>query len=113
MRQTLIKKALYAITTLTVAGALYSFQPAASKYTLTGQFSALADGTKMELLPAGTHKNEKPIAETVVKNGKFVFTGSVASPRIFAVKIAGEDFSRFRVMVENADIHVTGKVEEK
>lgn len=113
MRQTLIKKALYAITTLTVAGALYSFQPAASKYTLTGEFSALADGTKMELLPAGTHKNEKPIAETVVKNGKFVFTGSVASPRIFAVKIAGEDFSRFRVMVENADIHVTGKVEEK
>jgi thiol-disulfide isomerase/thioredoxin len=112
MRQTLIKKALYAFATLAVMGSLFSFQRG-GKYTLTGEFSALADGTKMELVPAGTHKNEKPIAETVVKNGKFVFTGSVSGPRIFAVKIAGEDFSRFRVMVENADIHVTGKVEEK
>lgn len=113
MRQTLIKKALYAITALTVAGALYSFQRAATKYTLTGEFAALADGTKMELVPAGTHKNEKPIAETVVRNGKFVFSGSVPSPRIFFVKIGGEDYSLFRVMVENADIHVSGKVEEK
>lgn len=113
MSQTLIKKAASAIAVLVVAGALFSFQRAATKYTLTGEFNNLADGTKLELVPAGTHKNEKPIAETVVKNGKFVFTGSVASPRIFAVKIAGEDFSRFRVMVENADIHVTGKVEEK
>lgn len=113
MRQTLIKKAAYAIAALVVAGTLFSFQKAATKYTLTGEFKDLADGTKIELVPAGTHKNEKPIAETVVKNGKFVFTGSVASPRIFAVKIAGEDFSRFRVMVENADIHVTGKVVEK
>lgn len=113
MRQTLIKKTLYAITVLTVVGALYSFQRAATKYTLTGEFSALADGTKIELVPTGTHKNEKPIAETVVKNGKFVFTGSVSSPRIFFVKLGGEDYSGFRVMVENADIHVSGKVEEK
>jgi thiol-disulfide isomerase/thioredoxin len=113
MRQTLIKRTLYAITALVVMGALYSFQRAATKYTLTGEFKELANGTKMELVPAGTHKNEKPIAETVVKNGKFVFTGSVAGPRLFAVKIAGEDYSRFRVMVENASIHVTGKVEEK
>jgi thiol-disulfide isomerase/thioredoxin len=113
MSQTLIKKALYAITALMVMGALYSFQHAATKYTLTGEFKELADGTKMELVPAGTHKNEKPIAETVVKNGKFVFTGSVASPRIFFVKIGGEDFSMFRVMVENAAINVTGKVTEK
>lgn len=113
MRQTLIKKAAYAMAALLVGGSLYAFQPAPTKYTLTGEFSTLADGTKMELVPSGSHKNEKPIAETVVKNGKFVFTGSVAGPRIFAVKIAGEDYSRFRVMVENADIHVTGKVEEK
>lgn len=113
MGQTLIKKAAYAMAALVVTGSLYSFQPAATKYTLTGEFSALADGTKIEMIPDGTHKNEKPVAETVVKNGRFVFTGSVASPRIFAVKIVGEVYSRFRVMVENADIHVTGKVEEK
>jgi thiol-disulfide isomerase/thioredoxin len=113
MSQTLIKKAASTVAVLVVAGTLFSFQKAATKYTLTGEFKELADGTKIELVPAGTHKNEKPIAETVVKNGKFVFTGSVTTPRIFAVKIVGEDYSRFRVMVENADIHVTGKVEEK
>jgi thiol-disulfide isomerase/thioredoxin len=112
MRQTIIKKGLYVVAAVVITGSMYSFQRAA-KYTLTGEFAALADGTKIELVPAGTHKNEKPIAETVVKNGKFVFTGSVNSPRIFAVKIVGEDYSRFRVMVENADIHVTGKVTEK
>jgi thiol-disulfide isomerase/thioredoxin len=112
MRQTLIKRTLYAIAALVITASLYSFQRS-PKYTLTGEFAALADGTKMELVPAGTHKNEKPVAEAVVKNGKFVFTGSVSGPRIFFVKLAGESFSGFRVMVENANIHVTGKVEEK
>lgn len=111
MKQTLIKKLMYAMAALVVAGALYSFQRAA-KYTLTGEFKELADGTKMELIPGGTHKSEKLVAETVVKNGKFVFTGSVSEPRIFFVKIAGEDYSLFKVMVENADIHVTGTVKE-
>ncbi|HUP12968.1 MAG TPA: TlpA disulfide reductase family protein [Niastella sp.] len=112
MKQTLIKRALYAVAALVIMGASYSFQQGA-KYTLTGEFKELADGTKMELVPGGTHKNEKPIAETVVKNGKFVFTGSVSSPRIFFIKIGGEEYSLFRIMVENANIHVTGKVEEK
>jgi thiol-disulfide isomerase/thioredoxin len=112
MMKALIKKAFYAIAALVVMGSLYSFQRAA-KYTLTAEFKELPDGTKMELVPGGTHKNEKPVAETVVKGGKFVFTGSVSSPRMFFVKIAGEDYSLFRVMVENADIHVTGKVVEK
>lgn len=111
MNLSLFKKGLYAMVALMIAGSLYSFQRAA-KYTLTGEFKELPDGTKIELVPGGTHKNEKPVAETVVKNGKFVFTGSVSEPRLFVVKIAGEDFSRFRVMVENADIHVTGRVKE-
>ena len=111
MKQTMIKKIVYALAIFFVAGALYSFQ-AAEKYTLTCTFKGLADGTKMELLPAGTHRREKPVAETIVKNGQFIFTGTVAGPRMFAVKIAGEDYSMFRVMVENAPIEVTGKVQE-
>lgn len=111
MRQSIIKKAFYAIVALVLAGSLYSFQRAAT-YTLTGEFKGLADGTKLELIPGGTHKNEKPVAETVVKNGKFVFNGSVSEPRMFVVKITGEDFSRFRVMVENSNIRITGKVAE-
>ena len=109
MKQALIKKALYAIAALVIAGSLYSFQRAA-KYTLTGEFKDLPDGTKMELVPSGTHKNEKPVAGAIVKDGKFVFKGSVSGPRIFFIKMAGEDYSGFRVMVENADIRVTGKV---
>ena len=112
MKKTLIKKTLYAIAALVIAGSLYSFQQSA-KYTLTGEFKELPDGTKIELVPGGTHKNEKPVAETVVKAGKFVFSGSVSGPRIFVVKIVGEDYSRFRVMVENGEVHVTGKVAEK
>jgi thiol-disulfide isomerase/thioredoxin len=112
MGLTLIKKAFYAIAALVVIGSLYSFQRSA-KYTLTGEFKELPDGTKIELVPGGTHKNEKAVAETVVKNGKFIFTGHVSSPRMFIVKIAGEDYSRFRVMVENANIRVTGNVTAK
>jgi thiol-disulfide isomerase/thioredoxin len=112
MKQTLIKKTLHAIAALLIMGSLYSFQRA-TKYTLTGEFKNLPNGTKIELVPGGTHKNEKPVAATVVKDGKFVFTGSVSSPRIFFVRMAGEDYSGFRVMVENANIHVTGKVVEQ
>ena len=107
-----MKKTFYAVAALVIAASLYSFQQAA-KYTLTGEFKDLPNGTKIELVPGGTHKNEKPVAETVVKDGKFTFTGSVSSPRIFVVKIAGEDYSMFRIMVENAAIQVTGKVVEK
>ncbi len=112
MTQTLIKKTLYAIVALLIVGSMYSFQRVA-KYTLTGEFKDLPNGTKIELVPGGTHKNEKPVAATVVKDGRFTFTGSVNNPRIFFVRIAGEDYSMFRVMVENTAIHVTGKVVEK
>jgi thiol-disulfide isomerase/thioredoxin len=111
MKQT-FKKAFYAIAALVIVGSSYAFQRA-SKYTLTCEFKDLPNGTKIELVPGGTHKNEKPVAATEVKDGRFVFTGSVSSPRFFIVKIAGEDYSLFRVMVENANIQVTGKVEVK
>jgi hypothetical protein len=110
MKNTVIKRIVYTLAAFIVLGGLCSFQQA-EQYTLTGEFRELADGTKMELVPAGTHRKEKPVAESIVKNGKFVFTGSVASPRMFAVKIAGEDYSMFRIMVENADIKVTGTVQ--
>jgi len=112
MKKALMKRVGYAMAALLVAASLYSFQRAAT-YTLTGEFKELPAGTRMELVPTGTHKNEKPIAETVVKDGMFVFTGSVSGPRIFFVKIAGEAYSGFRVMVENAAIHVTGQVVKK
>ena len=46
---------------------------APDSYRLVGNLSGLADGTRMLLVPAATHKQEKPIGEAVVEDGKFVF----------------------------------------
>jgi len=100
MKQSLFLAALLAV-------ALYSFRPNES-YTITGAIKGLPDGTGIQLIPNATHKNEKPVATATVKEGKFVFTGSVSSPRLFFVKIASEDYSGFQLMVDNEDIHVTG-----
>lgn len=100
MKQSLFLTAILAIT-------LFSFRPNAS-YIITGAIKGLPDGTGIQLVPSATHKDEKPVATVTVKGGKFVFTGSLSSPRLFFVKIASEDYSGFQLMVDNEDIHVTG-----
>ena len=50
---------------------------APDSYRLVGNLSGLADGTRMLLVPAATHKQEKPIGEAVVEDGKFVFEGQL------------------------------------
>lgn len=109
MRKAFIKNGFLAAAALALAITLSSFLQA-GKYTITAQFSELPDGTVIELVPAGTHKNEKPIAKTAVKDGKFSFSGSVEGPRFFFLRIAGT-YSGFQLMVENADIRVTGKAQ--
>ena len=55
---------------------------APDSYRLVGNLSGLADGTRMLLVPAATHKQEKPIGEAVVEDGKFVFEGQLPEPRL-------------------------------
>ena len=50
---------------------------APDSYRLVGNLSGLADGTRMLLVPAATHKQEKPIGEAVVEDGKFVSRAAV------------------------------------
>lgn len=59
----------------TFSGGLYC----AGFVRLVGNLSGLADGTRMLLVPAATHKQEKPIGEAVVEDGKFVFEGRYPS----------------------------------
>lgn len=81
------------------------------KYNITGQISGLADGTKLELLPVSTHKKEKPVASTEVKNGAFSFSGTVDGPRKYMIKIAGDSWIGFPLFAEKGDIKVEGKLD--
>lgn len=100
-------KTLFAMSLLAAIVLLSSFQPPA-KYKVIGQISNMKEGTKIKMIHIGTHDEEKPIDSAIVKNGKFMFTGSVAGPRLFYMKIVEQGYNGFQLMVENSVIHVTG-----
>jgi len=58
-------------------------------YTITGTFMGLTDGTVLELVPSGSHDDEKAIGNATVKGGRFTFTGSVTEPRLFRIVAKG------------------------
>ncbi|WP_316789123.1 TlpA disulfide reductase family protein [Pedobacter frigoris] len=69
-------------------------------YTITGTFTGLSDGTVLELIPSGSHDDEKAIASIPVKNGHFTFSGSVNEPRLFRIAAKGY-YGGCQVMVDN------------
>ncbi|MDR1055264.1 MAG: AhpC/TSA family protein [Prevotellaceae bacterium] len=81
-------------------------RPAAS-YTIKGNLQGIPDGAKVELIPGATHRDEKPVAETVVTDGKFTFTGVADEPRMFYIHISG---GYSKIMVENGKIELAGNV---
>jgi thiol-disulfide isomerase/thioredoxin len=87
-----------------------SEQPATS-YTIEANLQGIPEGAKVELIPGASHKNEKPVAETVVADGKFTFTGVADEPRMFYIHIA-ESYGLGKIMVENGKIILTGHVEK-
>jgi thiol-disulfide isomerase/thioredoxin len=101
-----IKKAmLLAIACVVVATC--SEKPATS-YTIECNLQGVPDGTEVVLIPAGTYKNEKPVAESVVTEGKAILTGVADEPRMFNIQIVGGR-SPIKLMVENGHISVAGK----
>lgn len=76
-------------------------------YRITGEISGLPEGIKISLIPGATHRQEKPIAETVVRNGQFVLEGSVEGPRLFYIVAEGYRGAE-SVMVENRQIRIKG-----
>ena len=83
----------------------------ATSYTIEGNLQGIPDGAKVELIPGATHKDEKPVAESVVTDGKFTFTGATDEPRIFYIHIA-ESRGLAKLMVENGKIELTGDVKK-
>ncbi|WP_318345524.1 TlpA disulfide reductase family protein [Flagellimonas baculiformis] len=75
-------------------------------FELEGEVSGLTNGTAVQLVPGATHSNEKPIAETTVKDGRFNFTGSLDQPRFFYV-VFGDNQGFVPVMLENSKIKFT------
>ncbi len=108
-------KILEKLSVLFVAGTIMiscTEQPATS-YTIEGNLQGIPEGAKVELIPGATHKDEKPVAETIVKDGKFTFTGVADEPpRMFYIHVA-ESRGLAKLMVENGKIGLTGDVKKK
>lgn len=106
-------KIIKQVITIIVAGIVIMScgKQAATSYTIEGELEGIADSTKIELVEGATRKNEKPIAETVVLNGKFSFKGSTQEPRMFYIRVA-DSYGAKKLIVENGSIRLKGKVEK-
>ncbi|MDR2448394.1 MAG: AhpC/TSA family protein [Prevotellaceae bacterium] len=89
-----------------VIAAACSQKPATS-YTIACNLQGIPDGTVVELVPAATYKEEKPVAEGVVTGGKVILTGVAGEPRLFSIQIAEKRVAK--IMVENGKIILTGE----
>lgn len=78
-----------------------------SQFVLKGSIDGLPEGSYLYLVPELTFKPEKPVAESVVKNGKFKFSGSLSEPRLFSIEMDNENITG-HVMIENSHITMTG-----
>lgn len=77
-------------------------------YIITGNFTGLANGTVLELIPSGTHDDEKSVATTAIQNGEFSFEGSVDGPRLFRITAKGY-FGGCQVMIYNTKVTIQAK----
>ncbi len=100
--QKLSASLLYAVTLSLI---LFSCKQAETGFSIEGSIKGLEDGTKLELIPGGTHSEEKAFAECVVKDGCFVFTGKLDEPRLFYIKVS-EAYGVITVMAENTKIKI-------
>ncbi|MCW3806641.1 TlpA disulfide reductase family protein [Plebeiibacterium marinum] len=77
-------------------------------YTLKGKLTGVEDGTKIALRPFALF-DVKTVAETVLEDGEFTFSGAVEEPREFYIEI-GENQGRYRVMIENSKIQLSANL---
>jgi thiol-disulfide isomerase/thioredoxin len=94
------------VTSVTVT--FLSCSPKHNSFVIKGTFDGIADKTKIELIPAGTMKEEKAVAVTEIKNGVFTFRDTVPEPRLYYLKI-GDGKGYLSIMVENSKIIIKGK----
>ncbi|MDR0544658.1 MAG: AhpC/TSA family protein [Odoribacteraceae bacterium] len=72
---------------LPLACALICCACAGNKFTLTGNLQGLPDDTPVAIIPAATHQEEPPTAETTLQGGRFTIRGVLPSPRLFYLQV--------------------------
>lgn len=77
-------------------------------YTITGQIKGLSDGVHVQLIPV-SHDKEKPLCDTTVVDGKFVFKGNIEEPRAMMLVVKGA-YGYLPLMLENTDMRIEGEV---
>ena len=95
----MMKKGTILLAAAALLAAACSSTPSTDGYTLTGHIEGLPDSTHVQLIPV-SHYNEKPLADTVIVNGEFTFTG----------KMVKDAYGSRRLMLENTAIEVSGTV---
>lgn len=104
----MMKKETILLAATALLAAACSSTPSTDGYTLTGHIEGLPDSTHVQLIPV-SHYNEKPLADTVIVNGEFTFTGKMDEPRAVLLLVKDAYGSR-RLMLENTAIEVSGTV---
>lgn len=104
----MMKKETILLAAAALLTAACSSTPSTDGYTLTGHIEGLPDSTHVQLIPV-SHYNEKPLADTVIVNGEFTFTGKMDEPRAVLLLVKDAYGSR-RLMLENTAIEVSGTV---
>ena len=104
----MMKKETILLAAAALLAAACSSTPSTDGYTLTGHIEGLPDSTHVQLIPV-SHYNEKPLADTVIVNGEFTFTGKMDEPRAVLLLVKDAYGSR-RLMLENTAIEVSGVV---
>lgn len=103
----MVKKLLFfAIITLfaTACGA----KVPSDAYTLKGDITGLPEGTTLQLLPL-SHSDEAPIAEAVVKGGKFEITGTIKEPTA-VVMVVKNNYGNKTMVLDPTTMTITGAV---
>ena len=77
-------------------------------YVINGQVEGLDNGTVLTLVPM-SHDNDSALAEAIVQDGKFQFTGVAEEP--ICARIAVKDaWGGPYVMLENVEMNIAGKI---
>ncbi len=89
----------FAIASIIVCGAC---KQQSNESTINVALTGIPDGTKMEAIMASTHKDEKPVASGVVKDGKLALTIPVTEMRHISVGPEGAPYL-FNLMTQGGE----------
>lgn len=95
-----------ALTALIACFSLGAWAQKATPFKIAGTINGLADGTTLELSIGATHKDEKPIAATTIKQGKFSFNGTTTGMRYFAIGVK-DNYGRLGIVLSKGNVTVS------